>query len=58
MFTFPHTKAYATKFDLDVNWVKVKPVIICINYDGPRDPNTTKFQGNKSIGSGEEGFFK
>ena len=25
--TFSHTKAYATKFDLDVNWVKVKPVI-------------------------------
>ena len=26
--TFSHIKAYATKFDLDVNWVKVKPVII------------------------------
>ena len=26
--TFSHTKAYVTKFDLDVNWVKVKPVII------------------------------
>ena len=26
--TFSHTKAYATKFDLDVNWDKVKPVII------------------------------
>ena len=36
--TFSHTKAYATKFDLDVNWVKVKPVIIWINDDGPHRP--------------------
>ena len=26
--TFSHTKAYATRSDLDVNWVKIKQVII------------------------------
>ena len=26
--TFSHTNAYATKLDLDVNWVKVKPINI------------------------------
>ena len=29
-----------TKFDFDVKWVKVKPVIIWIKYDGPQDPYT------------------
>ena len=28
IFSFSHTKVYATKFDLDVNWIKFKPVII------------------------------
>ena len=25
IFTFPHTNAYVTKFDLDIKWVKVNP---------------------------------
>ena len=50
-------KAYATKFDLAVNWVKVKPVIVWINYDGPQAPILhTKSQRHRSIGSKGEGF--
>ena len=41
---FPY--AFATKFDLDVNWVKVKAGIIYTNYDGTKTPKLhTKFQG-------------
>ena len=46
---FLHTKAYVTKSDLDVNWFKVKPVIIWKNYDGPQDHNTTYHISTQSV---------
>ena len=45
-----------TKFDLGVKWVKVNPgsVLLELSYTMLH----TKSQGHRSIGSGEEDFFK
>ena len=41
----------------DVDWVKVKPVIIWINYEGPRDPNTTYTVSSQSVHWFRRSFF-
>ena len=56
-FAFSHTKAYVTKFDLGVKWVKVSPGHNLNNFGSTCIKMLhTKFQGHWSTGSGEEDF--
>ena len=56
IFPFSRTKAYVTKFDLGVKMGQGQPsVIICITLVVfPYTMVHTKFQGHRSIGSGED----
>ena len=57
IFTFSHTKAYVTKFDLGIKWVKVNPGHNLNKFGStPYTMLRTEFQGHWSIGSGEEDF--
>ena len=58
VFAFPHVKAYVSKIELTIKYVKVIPgSSFEKNYDWLESPKVqTKFRVNPPIGSGEEDF--